>query len=99
MHVVKAVLEVHKPGFRRIRNRLSGGARLRCSSLVAWERVAVNQSMTRGATLDLAQADQITPFEVAISVFKFPERGVRGARMKDIAHCQIGLATCLLVPG
>jgi hypothetical protein len=92
MHVMKAVFEVHKPGFRRIGNRLSRGARLRCSGLVTWERVAVNQGMSRCAPLNLAEADQITPFEVAISVFELPERRVRGASMEDVAHCRIGLA-------
>jgi hypothetical protein len=92
MHVVETVFEVHKPGFRRIGNRLSRGAWLRCSSLVAWERVAVNQGMSRCAPLNLAETDQITPFEVAISVFEFPECRVRGAGMKDVAHCRIGLA-------
>lgn len=92
MHVVKTVFEIHKPDFRRIGNRLSRGARLRCSSLVAWERVAVDQGMSRCAALNLAEADQITPFEVAISMFKLPECRVRGAGMKDVAHCQVGLA-------
>lgn len=91
MHVMKTVFKAHQPGLRRIGNRLGGGAWLRRSSLVAWKRVAMDQSMARCAALDLAKPDQVTPFEVAISMFEFPERRVRGARMKDVAHCQIEL--------
>jgi hypothetical protein len=32
-------------------------------------------------------------------MFEFPERRVRGARMKYVAHCQIGLVDCLIVSG
>lgn len=46
----------------------------------------MDESMSRGAPLDLAQADQITSLEVTISVLKLPQGRVGRSRVEDVAH-------------
>lgn len=97
MHVVEGMFQVHQPGFSGIGNRLCGGARLRRSRLVARKRVTMNQSMSGCTTLDLSQANQVTSFEVAVPMLKFPKRRVWRTCMKYIAHCDSSQRTLHMV--
>jgi uncharacterized membrane protein (UPF0127 family) len=47
----------------------------------------MDERMSRSASLDLPQTNEISALEVAIAVFELPERRIRGACMKDVAHC------------
>lgn len=58
VYIVQRMLEGHQTGLGGIRNGFGGGTGLRgggggSSSFVAGERIAMDQSMTRGSTLDL----------------------------------------------
>lgn len=53
------------------------------------ERVAMNQSVSRGATFDLTQTHQVPSFEIAVTVLEFPKSGIRCSSVKDVAHCKI----------
>lgn len=55
---------------------------------MAGEGVAVDQRMSGCATFDFSQANQIASFEVAVAVFKFPQRRVWRTGMEHIAHCR-----------
>lgn len=46
----------------------------------------MDERMSGGSPLDLAQAGEIASFEIAISMFEFPEGGIWGSGVKDIAH-------------
>jgi hypothetical protein len=57
----------------------------------------VDECVSRGATLDLAQADQVPALEVPVAVLELPQRSIRGRRVKDVAHCSTAVSTCVVV--
>lgn len=88
--IVKGMLEVHETSLG-IRDRLRGSTRLRgCGGFsVARKRIAMDERMARGSALDLSQADEISPFEIAIPMFELPECRIGRTGVENIAHCEI----------
>ena len=56
--------------------------------------VAMDERMSRGTSLDLSQADQITTLEVAIAVLELPQWSVWGSSVEDIAHWGFTSSVC-----
>jgi len=75
MNVVECLLQTCQP-LIGVWHDLCGGAGLRNAWFSVGERVPMDESMPRGAALDLAQSDQVALFEVAIPVFKLPQGGL-----------------------
>lgn len=67
--------------------------RLHCWTRLWWDghlrltrkRIAMDQCMSRGSSLDLSQPHEITTLEVAGAVLKLPKRRVRRACVKNVA--------------
>jgi hypothetical protein len=74
MHVVETVLNVCQPAFSGFGwHRLGWGSWLRDTGFVGrGEGVSVDESMSRGPSLDLTKTSQVTSFEIAIAMFEFP---------------------------
>lgn len=85
MNIIECLLQTCQP-LVGVWHDLCGRAGLRNAWFSIGERVPMDESMSRGAALDLAQPNQVTLFEVAIPVFEFPQSGLGGASVEDITN-------------
>lgn len=45
------------------------------------------ESMPRGSSFDLPQANEVSSLKIAVSVLELPQGRVGGAGVEDVAHC------------
>jgi hypothetical protein len=88
MHIVEVVFEDIETWLDWVRHRLDWLAGWRIGwKFGCWKRVSMDERVPGRTSLDLAQANQIAAFEVAISVLELPKWWVWRASVEDIAHC------------
>jgi hypothetical protein len=89
MHVVKIVLEDIEARFDGIWHWFDWLARRRHGwNFGCGKRVTVDERMSRGTSLDLPQPDEVPALEITVAVLELPQRRVRRASMKYVAHCE-----------
>lgn len=88
MHVIQTVLERTKSRLDRIWHRFDG--------LPSWwhggqfwrgKGIAMDQGVSGGTALDLAQTNQVSALEISVSMLELPERRVWRSCVEDVAHC------------